>query len=104
MKAMQAMHEKMRAAKTPAEREALMADHMKAMREGMSMMKQMNGMGGMGGMGRMGGMGGAAGSGDGKGMGGGMAKHHQMMADHNAAMHLMMEMMLDRLPPAPAAK
>ena len=38
MKAMQAMHEKMASAKTPAEREALMAEHMKLMQEGMSMM------------------------------------------------------------------
>jgi hypothetical protein len=38
---MQAMHEKMMAAKAPAEREDLMADHMKAMQEGMAMMQQM---------------------------------------------------------------
>ena len=41
MQNMQAMHEKMMAAKTPAERQALMADHMKAMQEGMTMMQQM---------------------------------------------------------------
>ena len=38
MKAMQAMHEKMASAKTPAEREALMPEHMKLMQDGMSMM------------------------------------------------------------------
>jgi hypothetical protein len=41
MKDMQAMHEKMMAAKTPAERQALMVDHMKAMQEGMQAMQQM---------------------------------------------------------------
>lgn len=38
MKTMQAMHDKMASAKTQAEREALMAEHMKLMQEGMSMM------------------------------------------------------------------
>ena len=50
MKAMQAMHDKMAAAKTPEERQALMAEHMKLMQEGMSMMKQMGGMSSMTGM------------------------------------------------------
>jgi len=43
MKAMRAMHEKMMSAKTPEERQALMAEHMKAMRGGMSMMCEMGG-------------------------------------------------------------
>jgi hypothetical protein len=43
MKAMQAMHEKMVAAKTPEERAALMKDHMKAMQDGMAMMDRMKG-------------------------------------------------------------
>jgi hypothetical protein len=42
MQQMQAMHEKMMAAKTPAERQALMTDHMKAMQQGMTMMQHMN--------------------------------------------------------------
>jgi hypothetical protein len=48
MKAMQEMHDKMTAAKTPAERDALAAEHMRIMQDGMTMM---NGMapGGMGG-------------------------------------------------------
>ena len=50
MKAMQAMHEKMASAKTSDERQALMAEHMKMMQEGMGMMKQMGGMSGTGGM------------------------------------------------------
>lgn len=47
MKMMQAMHQKMMAAKTPEERQALMAEHMKAMQGGMSMMCEM-GSGGAG--------------------------------------------------------
>ena len=51
MKAMQAMHEKMMAAKTPEERQALMDEHMNLMQDGMGMMQQMGaGMQGMGGM------------------------------------------------------
>ena len=96
MKAMQEMHQKMMGAKTPAERQALMADHMKAMQDGMAMMKEMPaGMGGMQGM---------AGKGDGKGMPADMAKRHQMMTDHMAMMQMMMDMMADRMPAAPAAK
>ncbi|EKZ98471.1 hypothetical protein ACUXAV_006167 [Cupriavidus metallidurans] len=41
MKSMQAMHERMVAAKTPEERKALMAEHMPAMRDGMAMMSAM---------------------------------------------------------------
>ncbi len=41
MKAMCAMHDRMAAAKTPEERQALMAEHMKLMQEGMGMMQQM---------------------------------------------------------------
>jgi hypothetical protein len=99
MKAMQEMHQKMMGAKTPAERQALMADHMKAMQDGMAMMKEMPA-----GMGGMGGMQGMAGMGDGKGMPADMAKRHQMMADHMAMMQMMMDMMADRMPAAPAAK
>ena len=44
MKAMHAMHEKMDKARTPQERNALMADHMKIMQEGMAMMNRMRGM------------------------------------------------------------
>ena len=95
MKAMQEMHQKMMAAKTPAERQALMADHMKAMQGGMAMMKDMHG--------GMGGTGGMAGTGDGKAMPADMAKRHQMMTDHMAMMQMMMDMMADRMP-APAAK
>ena len=41
MKSMREMHDKMSRARTPQEREALMADQMKMMQEGMGMMMQM---------------------------------------------------------------
>lgn len=93
MKAMQDMHQKMTSAKTPSERQALMADHMKAMQGGMAMMKEMHG-------GMRGGMPGMSGMGEGKAMPGDMAKRHQMMTDHMASMQMMMDMMSDRMPPA----
>ena len=97
MKTMQDMHQRMRSAKTPAERQALMADHMKAMQDGMAMMKEMHGgMQGMGGMG--------LGEGTGRGMPADMVKRHQMMTDHMASMQMMMDMMSDRMPPASATK
>lgn len=43
MKAMHEMHQKIMAAKTPEERKLLMAEHMKTMRESMSMMQDMTG-------------------------------------------------------------
>jgi hypothetical protein len=113
MKAMQAMHQKMMNASTPAERQAMMAEHMKAMQGGMAMMKEMHAMhgapggSGAGGMSMMGAPGGAApmaGMGDGKGMAGDMAKHHQMMTEHMAMMQMMMDMMADRMPPASMGK
>jgi len=107
MQAMQEMHQKMVNASTPAERQALMADHMKAMQGGMAMMKGMPGAGGMGAMGTMGSPGGAApmtGMGDGKGMPADMAKRQQMMSDHMDMMQMMMAMMADRMPPATATK
>jgi hypothetical protein len=79
MKAMQEMHDKVMAAKTPEERAALMADHMKAMQDGMTMMNGMS-PGGMG------------------GMKGNMAEHHQMMEKRMQMMQAMMQMMMDRLP------
>ena len=94
MKAMQEMHQKMMNAKTPEERSALMADHMKAMQGGMSMMKGMGAMDGKGSMDGMGAMG------DAKGMPADMAKHHKMMEQRMSMMQMMMEMMMDRMPPA----
>jgi len=95
MKAMQEMHQKMMNAKTPAERQALMADHMKAMQGGMAMMKEMQGMHGTAGMAGMG-------DSEGKGMPADMAQRHQLMAAHMAVMQTMMDMMMQRMP-APQA-
>ena len=88
MMAMQEMHEKMMSAKTPEERSALMADHMKAMQGGMSM------MGGMGaeGKGKMTGR-----------MPSDPAGRQQMMEKRMDMMESMMQMMMDRMP-APATK
>ena len=81
-KAMQAMHEKMASAKTPAEREALMAEHMKLMQEGMSM------MGGM-----------APGKAPAN-----AAARQQMMEKRMDMMQSMMQMMMDRMQSVPATK
>ena len=75
MKAMREMHEKMMNAKTPEERKGLMAEHMKSMQGGMSMMG---------------------------GMPSDMATHHQMMEKRMEMMEAMMQMMIDRLPPPTA--
>ena len=89
MKSMREMHDKMMAAKTPEERNALTAEHMKVMQEGMALMNGMS-PGGMGGM--KGGMG---------AMKGGVDTHYQMMEKRMEMMQSMMQMMMDRLP-APA--
>ena len=97
MKSMQAMRDKMMNARTPAERQALMDEHMKAMHEGMAMMKGMKGMGNMQGMSGMKDM----------PMMKDMAKHHQMMEKRMEMMQTMMEMMMQRMPGAampPAGK
>ena len=89
MKTMQAMHEKMMDAKTPEARNALMAEHMKSMQDGMKMMEGMAkpGMAGMQGM---------------SGMSAEMSAHHTMMEKRMAMMQTMMKMMMDRMPAAPA--
>lgn len=104
MKAMQEMHKKMQAAKTPAERAALMDEHMKLMQSGMAMMGMGHSAGGMG-MGMMQpgaqakpGMPAASGS---QGMGGMMGMHAQMER-RMAMMEHMMQMMVDRQAAMPA--
>ena len=84
---MREMHQKMMNAKTPEERSALMADHMKSMQGGMAMMGSMAGAGkdSMNG-----------------GMPSDMATHHQMMEKRMEMMETMMQMMMDRMPPAVA--
>jgi len=74
MKTMQEMHQKMMAAKTPAERAALMKDHMKAMQDGMAMMGQMHTSNGKGGT-RM---------------------SPEMMSKRMDMMEMMVQMMMDR--------
>lgn len=105
MKAMQAMHEKLASAKTPEQRQALMAEHMKLMQDGMIMMKSMSSdmkvmQGKMDGMANMmkpqqpakpmamAGM---------EMMGGDMMQHHQMMIKRMEMMESMMQMMMDRM-------
>ena len=83
MKSMREMHNQMMAAKTPEERNALMAEHMKTMQDGMSMMNGMS-SGGMSGMAKD------------------MAMRHQMLEKHMEMMQSMMQMMMDRLPPVSA--
>lgn len=101
MAKMREMHEKMtRAAGTPQERQALMAEHMKLMHEGMAMMGGM-GPGGIGGMG-MGGMRGMAPAGAASAPMD-MATRHQMMEKRMEMMQSMMQMMMDRMGP-PAAR
>jgi hypothetical protein len=95
MKGMQAMRDKMMNARTPAERQALMDEHMKTMHEGMATMKGMKDMKGMGGMHGKPGMPGMAGM---KDMPMDMAKHHQMMELRMDMMQTMMEMMMQRMP------
>jgi hypothetical protein len=95
MKTMREMHDKMVNAKTPEERNALMAEHMKAMQGGMATMGMMGGagIGGMAGMGAMQG---------GKPMAGDMNQRQQMMEKRMEMMHSMMQMMMDRMPATPA--
>ncbi|NML85900.1 hypothetical protein [Polaromonas sp.] len=95
MKTMQGIHEKMMNAKTPEERSKLMAEHMKAMQDGMAMMGGMSSAG-MGDMKGMQGMQGAS------GMSGDMGARQQMMEKRMEMMQTMMKMMMDRMPAAPA--
>lgn len=81
MKAMREMHRKMSAAKTPEERNALMAEHMKVMQNGMAM---------------MGGMGPSAMP----GKPGDLAARQRMMEQCMD----MMQTMMDGMPPVPATK
>jgi hypothetical protein len=87
MEAMRDMHAKMMNAKTPEARNALMADHMKTMKDGMSMMGNM----GMDGMGKN-----TKSPKD-------MATRQMMLEKRMDMMQGMMQMMMDGMP-APAAK
>lgn len=100
MQRMRELHEKMMAAKTPAERQKLRAEGMKLMQDGMAMMKDMQG-GGMG-MGMMG-KGGMAQGGQ-----SGMMDMSKCMEMHDAMgkrmdmMEMMMQTMMDQQATAPA--
>lgn len=87
MKAMREMHQRMMNAKTPEEHNALMAEHMKTMQDGMSMMGDTGGQS----QGQMKGS-----------MPADMATRHQMMEKRMEMMESMMQMMMDRLPASPA--
>ena len=100
MKMMREMHAKMMASKTPEERMAMMADHVKLMQSGMEMMEQMKS--------DMSGekmkMPAAKGKAMAKGMGQGMSMEmchampmHQMMEKRMEMMEGMMQMMMDRM-------
>ena len=102
MKVMREMHEKMMAAKTPEERKTLMADHMKAMQDGMAVMGKMDSMGGMSEMGDMKGMGRMGADAKKKGMSMDMMGHHGMVEKRMEMMTTMMQMMMDRLPASSA--
>ena len=102
MKAMQSMHDKMVAAKTPEERNALMAEQMKLMQSSMGMMGRM-GAGAM--AGKPGDMAGKPGDmagkpGDMAGKPGDMAGRQSMMEQRMDMMQSMMQMMVDRVAPA----
>jgi hypothetical protein len=97
MTTMQAMHEKMLAAKTPEERAALMHDHTKAMQDGMTMMGQTEGgMGTVGGNCAMNTGKTPRGCGDRPLKRGGMPAAHDEMNRRMDMMQMMMQLMVDR--------
>ena len=80
MENMQTMRDKMSRAQSPAERQALMAEHMKTMHDGMESMKMMDGMQGK-----------ARAPMD-------FSQHQQLMETRMDMMQTMMEMMMQRMP------
>ncbi len=86
MKEMQAMHEKMMAAKTPEARRAMMPEHLKSMHDGMSIMDKS--AGGMG-MKKDGGMN--------MKKSGGANMSHELMEKRIDMMQQMMKMMMERM-------
>ena len=84
MKTVPDMHARMMNAKTPEERQAVMAENLKAMQGGMGMMKGMDTMDKP------------------MAMPAEMGQHHDMMTQHMAMMPMMMDMMAQRMPAAPA--
>ncbi len=112
LQAMKAMREKLAAAKTPEERRAVMAEHMKTMHDSMAMVDMMRSPTGSGGMGMMSAASAPAGaSAPAQAMNQGMptapggmmpmmeAMHHrhQMMEKRMEMMESMVRMMMDRM-------
>ena len=98
MKSMRDMHEKIVRARSPEVRNTLKSEHAKLMHDGMAPLGGMgpDGMSGMKGMHGMGAMpSGAPTPGD-------MASRQEMMEKHMAMTQSMMQMMMGRMPPAPA--
>ena len=89
LNAMREMRDKMMNAKTFEERQALMADHMKAMQDGMQMMKDTMGADAKAEMGDRA---------NPKAAPGDMAAHHGMTEDRMEMMQMMLEMMMQRMP------
>lgn len=86
MKAMQEMHERMRGATTPEQRQALYDEHAKLMRSGMAMMTELKGM--MKGVSTTGSM--------------MQVNESMMMQKRMDMMEMMMQMMMDRMDFTPA--
>jgi hypothetical protein len=78
MRSMRETHDKMMAARTPEERQALLAQHTKVMQDGMAMMEQTRS------------------TKPGNGMGDGMSMSPEMMDKRMDMMKTVMQMMMDR--------
>jgi hypothetical protein len=106
MAAMRDMHTRMQRARTPEERQALMAEHTKLMHEGLAMMDRMGSMGHKGGMGGMGGMHRGRAASAPAGADGPHGAHGADPAAHLEKrlqmMESMLKMMAERIAPAPA--
>lgn len=106
MAQMQQMHERMQAARTPQERQALLDEHTRLMRSGMEAMKQMRPGAAATGAGEHEGHS-HGGAGEAKGMGGmmgggGMMDMHGAMERRVALLEQMLQMLVDRQLAAPA--
>jgi len=99
MQVIRDMRDKMAAARTLAERQALMAAHMQAMAEGTQMMKDMSGMGRMDASGGMPMLGAKNGP---NAMPADMTKHRQMMDTRKDMMQTMMELTMQRMSAMPS--
>lgn len=106
MKAMRDLHDRMLQARTPKQREALMAEHRQLMQEGMALMGAMRpgGMGGMGAGPGMGGMGAMAPAGAASAAPMELAARQRMLEQRMDMMQSMMQMMSDCMGPARAGR